>query len=127
MTDVPCNGCRLCCQSAAITLQDGDNPDDYDCEPWNNTMKLKNKPNGDCIYLGEKGCTIYERRPQICRVYDCRKQFLSLKRRERELYVSKGLCAGEEFERGKELQWTLSAEERRKCIERRKHGPDNAS
>jgi hypothetical protein len=27
---------------------------------------------GACIYLGEKGCTVYEIRPATCRFFDCR-------------------------------------------------------
>jgi len=30
---------------------------------------------GHCIYLGDKGCTVYEERPQVCRAFDCRKLY----------------------------------------------------
>lgn len=33
---------------------------------------LAHKDNGDCIYLGDTGCTIHERKPQQCREMDCR-------------------------------------------------------
>jgi Fe-S-cluster containining protein len=33
---------------------------------------LKSKPDGSCVYLGDQGCSIYERRPQMCRAFDCR-------------------------------------------------------
>ena len=33
---------------------------------------LDHKSNGDCIYLGDTGCTIHARRPQMCRELDCR-------------------------------------------------------
>ena len=32
-------------------------------------VSLKEKDNYDCIFLGEKGCTIYEGRPLQCRTY----------------------------------------------------------
>ena len=34
---------------------------------------LDHKPNGDCIYLGNGGCTIHESKPRMCREMDCRK------------------------------------------------------
>lgn len=34
--------------------------------------RLKVTAEGDCVYLGEGGCTIYERRPWLCRIFDCR-------------------------------------------------------
>lgn len=33
---------------------------------------LQHKFNGDCVYLGDKGCTIHETKPFACRLYDCR-------------------------------------------------------
>lgn len=30
-------------------------------------------PEGNCVYLGEGGCTIHDRAPVICRVFDCRR------------------------------------------------------
>jgi Fe-S-cluster containining protein len=34
---------------------------------------LKHKPNGECWYLDPgKGCTIWPRRPALCREFDCR-------------------------------------------------------
>jgi len=29
-------------------------------------------PNGDCVYLGDNGCTIHGRAPALCRAADCR-------------------------------------------------------
>ena len=36
------------------------------------SITLKRKANGDCVYLADHGCGIYERRPQMCRAFDCR-------------------------------------------------------
>lgn len=33
---------------------------------------LAHKPNGDCVYLGTRGCTIHSWRPSLCRAFDCR-------------------------------------------------------
>jgi hypothetical protein len=72
---VPCNGCTLCCQGDAIRLTKDDNPKDYITEPHpyiDGELMLAHKPNGDCIYLDESGCTIHERTPSLCRSADCR-------------------------------------------------------
>jgi hypothetical protein len=74
-TFVPCNGCTLCCQGDAIRLTEEDNPADYITElhPYiPNALMLAHKPNGDCIYLDEKGCSIHDRAPALCRSADCR-------------------------------------------------------
>lgn len=33
------------------------------------TLSLKEKPNNDCIFLSEQGCSVYEARPTQCRTY----------------------------------------------------------
>lgn len=60
-------------------------------------LNLECKPNGDCIYLGEHGCTIYDRRPSICREFDCRVMFLSLSRNERRQWIKSGFMGKDVF------------------------------
>lgn len=72
---VPCNGCTLCCQGDAIRLLPEDDASQYQTVPhdWmEGHLMLDHKLNGDCIYLGEAGCTIHERKPLMCRQMDCR-------------------------------------------------------
>ena len=45
---------------------------------------LKQRANGDCIYLGRDGCTIHKRAPLICQTFDCRAFYLSKTRAERQ-------------------------------------------
>jgi len=71
---VDCGSCRKCCKgNSLIMLQDDESPDRYDCvwHPHFDGYALKRKPNGDCVYLGEDGCTIWGRHPIICRIFDC--------------------------------------------------------
>jgi Fe-S-cluster containining protein len=77
---VECGSCRICCHNEIIMLVDGDDPTDYDTHELafpNSvtgapiTFALKHRPDGACIYLGDDGCTIYDRRPRICRVFTC--------------------------------------------------------
>ena len=44
----------------------------------NRLYLLATEANGQCVYLGASGCTIYERRPLLCRSFDCRKHYLIL-------------------------------------------------
>lgn len=72
---VPCNGCTICCKEDNIQLMPGEDHTQYDVDAhpkFPGAWFLNHKPNGDCIYLSETGCTIYERRPQLCREMDCR-------------------------------------------------------
>lgn len=77
--DVPCNGCTACCQREMVTLE----PEDGNHRRYRTVVarhpltgesvrRLEMKPDGSCTYLGDKVCTIYDRRPVMCRVFDCR-------------------------------------------------------
>jgi hypothetical protein len=80
---VPCNGCVACCrtQKAVLFPQCGDDVSSYQTTETvmgdgRLELMLARKPNGECVYLGEKGCTIHERAPWVCRRFDCRKLVL---------------------------------------------------
>lgn len=79
---VACNGCTACCKREAIILvpEDTDplliaacdeipSPDPYSDAPT--TRVLRHRPNGDCVFLGERGCMIYDQRPAMCRTFSC--------------------------------------------------------
>lgn len=107
---VPCGGCRLCCQKNVIMLfpDEGDVVESYDHEirtigPGLTGPVLKHKPNGDCIYLGPEGCTIHDRAPVCCRVFDCRDFFLMHSRGERRNLIKRGLAGADVFRRGRDL------------------------
>jgi Fe-S-cluster containining protein len=77
-----CNGCTACCKHDAISIHPelGDIAANYETEPHflpslakDGVLMLKHKENCDCIYLGDKGCTIHGKAPAICREFDCRK------------------------------------------------------
>ncbi len=70
---VNCGGCRTCCIDDTITLHPSDNPADFDhVEFPDGHRELAKGKNGQCVYLGKKGCTIYDRQPFMCRAFDCR-------------------------------------------------------
>jgi hypothetical protein len=72
MSDVICGRCVACCKRELVPLQPGDDMT-LETRTLMGFQVLKQKENGDCFYLGKRGCTIYDRRPQICRAFDCRK------------------------------------------------------
>jgi Fe-S-cluster containining protein len=88
MSDVPCNGCTACCRHQIVLLADRDEPNiaAYDYRHIGEHRVLNNKPNGDCAHLGPEGCTIYDKRPFVCRTYDCRKHLESLAAGERRRF-----------------------------------------
>lgn len=86
---VPCGNCHLCCRSDVIMLlpEHGDVIESYDHEwvtlPEGRGAVVKKGADGNCIYLGPDGCTIHNRAPAICRIFDCRRWLLSKTRNER--------------------------------------------
>lgn len=64
--------------------------------------ELKRHENGDCVYLGKAGCTIYERRPAVCRGFDCRNLFLSHTRNERRDWIRSGMMSREVYAAARE-------------------------
>ncbi len=72
---VPCNGCTLCCHHDAIRILPADDASLYQTVPhehYPGHLMLDHKQNGDCVYLGDAGCTIHDHSPQQCREMDCR-------------------------------------------------------
>lgn len=73
--EVPCAGCTLCCHKQDVPLVAGD-----DLTLRSRIIEiggrkfaaLDRRPDGACVYLGPEGCTVYERRPKLCRAFDCR-------------------------------------------------------
>jgi Fe-S-cluster containining protein len=123
-TEVPCNGCIECCRSGqALVLHPGkgDDVESYQVrktahpDTGEPLFLLATKQNGECVYLGSSGCTIYDRRPLLCRSFDCRKHYLILPKQDRNNLVSLGLSAAAVFEAGKSRVNTLSRSERKEC------------
>ncbi len=126
-TDVPCNGCTQCCGSnQGLFLQPelGDKVESYrhrvvTDEATGNPIFLLATENGRCVYLGDSGCTIYDRRPALCRSFDCRKHYLILPKQDRDNLVKLGLSSRAVFDAGRARLKSLSAEERKECVDKR--------
>lgn len=124
--NVPCNGCQKCCQGEEVKMH----PEDGDISRYNTVVGidantgtveryLQQKPNGDCVYLGESGCEIYSDRPLVCRNYDCRVAFLTFTNAMREMLQRK-YPEDEKFKEGEKRLHTLDGRSRRAGIAIRK-------
>ena len=105
--NIPCGSCHLCCRGDLILLMpdEGDVIESYQCDvmelPSGPVAVVKKGADGNCIYLGPDGCSIYDRAPVICRTFDCRRLFLSKTRNERRAMVKAGLADADVFEAGR--------------------------
>lgn len=91
---VACGLCRACCKGEAILLMPGhgDRVETYLTRSGINPLTgepskfVQQKENGECIYLAEEGCTIYDRAPVICQSFSCAgmyRRIMELPRSER--------------------------------------------
>ena len=105
-----------CCRNDMIPLypDKGDDPATFETveaiSPVNGdvVLILTHKPNGDCTYLtqvdGAGRCSIYDRRPAICRAFDCGLAFAKLSRTERRFQLRAGVASRETLDQGRRVQ-----------------------
>ncbi len=126
-TEVPCGSCTECCKSGqGLYLHPGQGDDvaSYQVQvgaddAGNPVYLLATTAEGACVYLGPSGCTIYERRPLLCRSFDCRKHYLILPRQDRDNLVRLGMSSRAVFNAGRARLKTLSSDEKQACKETR--------
>jgi Fe-S-cluster containining protein len=73
-------------------------------------IALKLKPNGDCIFLGDKGCSIYEDRPYVCRDFDCRRAVANFPKTALNEVVRAGIFSQDIVDAAKERMGSLKQE-----------------
>ncbi len=81
-SDVPCGDCVGCCVSSYFIPVRPEDKDALDAIPAKYLVNAPNEPRGQwlmgyredgtCPMLSDHKCTIYAKRPQTCRDYDCR-------------------------------------------------------
>lgn len=117
MKVVPCNGCTLCCQGDAVRLLEEDRAMDYKTEPHPyiaEALMIAHKSNGECLYLDERGCSIHDHAPSLCRTADCRSLAVRLNFEEaRQLHLV-GRLDMRVWDQGHKLLDTLAARRRKK-------------
>ncbi len=113
---VPCNGCTLCCQGDAVRLEADDNAIDYKTEPHPyipGAFMIAHKSNGECIYLYERGCSIHDHAPSLCRTADCRALAARMDfETARQLHL-KGRLDLRVWDQGKKLLEVMAVESRK--------------
>ena len=109
--DVPCNGCTACCRGQVVALfpEHGDDLKVLSRHVGlgSGVLVLEETDGGDCIYLKDGGCSVWEHRPAMCRAFDCRRHFQSFTRPERRRLMKQGIAAREIFEAGRARLHTL--------------------
>jgi len=115
VADVPCAGCTLCCRTLIVPLAEEEYEQYVDAagEPnwgWITTADgkrhgraLKRKPNGECVYLNERGCSIHGHAPHVCQRFDCRQLFSKSDRAWRRQQVKEGKLPKALFDKGREM------------------------
>lgn len=80
---VDCGTCSACCRAEFVALVKGDDPKDYpeavkfpeatlaEILPSAIGYIIPHGPDGACVYLKDDKCSIYEKRPKMCRVFSC--------------------------------------------------------
>ena len=108
--DVPCNGCTACCRKQIVALfpEYGDDPAILSRHvERDGVLILDEAENGDCVYLQDGGCSVWEHRPVLCRTFDCRQHFRDYTRAQRRRMVKAGLVSKEIFDAGRARLHTL--------------------
>jgi Fe-S-cluster containining protein len=106
---VACDGCTACCQRELLVLHPelGDDPAQFETieikNPFTGEKALAIAPteSGQCRYLSEAGCSIYDRRPVLCRSFSCVGLFKKLSRQERRMAMKSGLASKEVIDAGR--------------------------
>lgn len=117
---VACKGCKACCEGGLVGLhpEDGDDVSSYVTRKYTredgvDAFALEIKNNGSCVYLGKSGCTIHNRRPIVCRTFDCRLLYwrlrLQFSRSDLRAQVSTGDLNGKIIRAGKDRKNSLDA------------------
>ena len=78
---VPCGDCTVCCRGAldvpiSPLYDDAARYRTHAHATRTDIQLLDQHPDGSCIYLVDNKCSIYDRRPTACRVFDCRTYLL---------------------------------------------------
>lgn len=123
---VPCGICTACCKKETVILhpEAGDVVAIYSTAVVKNpltgmpALALQHKPNGDCIYLTDSGCSIWQNRPHVCRTFDCRMAFLRFSRSTRKRMIKAGVLDQETIAAGKQRLDTLTDQQRAEALSR---------
>lgn len=67
-----CGSCTRCCQGDTVWIQPGEDPAPFKTKEVDGRHQLAKGKDGNCVYLGGRGCLIQDSKPLACRLFDCR-------------------------------------------------------
>ena len=103
---VPCGTCTACCHGDAVRLLPHEDASRWQTEPhpyMTGALMLAHKANGDCLYLGDSGCTRQADKPQQCHEMDCRRIAQTVTKSQAKRLDAHGGMKIEIWRRGHEL------------------------
>ena len=103
---VPCGTCTACCHGEAVRLLPHEDASRWQTEPhpyMTGALMLVHKANGDCLYLGDSGCTRQADKPQQCHEMDCRRIAQTVTKSQAKRLDAQGGMKIEIWRRGHEL------------------------
>ncbi len=71
----PCDGCTACCREPKLHVDlDNDEVVNFPgaVQRADGKWYLPKREDGSCVHLIDNQCSIYDKRPNACRLYDCR-------------------------------------------------------
>jgi len=111
-----CGTCNACCYSpVALRPERGDNPEAYQLALSHDTsapngltmLTLDRNPDGSCYALKDGRCSIWPKRPAVCRNFDCRRLFWMYDKAQRRELIAKGYFKRTVFDAGRMRGATL--------------------
>lgn len=107
MNEVPCNGCTLCCKGDAVRILPHEDASRWLTEPhpyFPGSRMLAHKPNDECFYLTQNGCSIHDSKPQVCGEMDCREIYKAIPFKAAQRLHLQGSLKLAVWRRGQELK-----------------------
>ncbi len=93
MTELVCGPCQACCKVVPVGLTENESRSGFYEIGADGHLAKKN---GACVYLVEKGCSIWGMHPLSCQAFDCRNLRLTAEQRQR--MIARGEATREVFE-----------------------------
>jgi len=82
MEQIECLKCGKRCSLLAEVTKEDNIPVDLTTTPKNGRTCMKRNEEGICVALKNNQCSIYDKRPKVCRKYECWNEFWSRFKKE---------------------------------------------
>jgi Fe-S-cluster containining protein len=98
---IKCGSCTACCKRDTVKLFDDEDAARFNWHLEGGFRVIDRKPNGECIYLTPKGCSIHGDAPVICQSFDCRVLFAETPKEKRRIRIALNPTMREVYDAGK--------------------------